>query len=88
MLLPKALSYFKMNTAKRINQLRRAEGVPVWQRNYYEHIVRNDEDLDRVRQYILANPLRWDTDEHNPIRTVERVSNGATPRAVPELPLR
>lgn len=37
-----------------------------WQRGYYEHIIRNDADLDRIREYIDANPLRWDEDPENP----------------------
>ena len=39
----------------------------LWQRNYYEHIVRNDNDLDRIRQYIAANPSRWASDPENPL---------------------
>ena len=38
----------------------------VWQRNYYEHIIRNDESLNRIRQYVLDNPLRWAFDRENP----------------------
>jgi REP element-mobilizing transposase RayT len=38
----------------------------VWQRNYYEHIIRNDESLNRIRQYILDNPARWAMDRENP----------------------
>ncbi|UMX47737.1 MAG: hypothetical protein L7H18_04835 [Candidatus Nealsonbacteria bacterium DGGOD1a] len=38
-------------------------GKPIWQRNYYEHIIRNDDDLDRVREYIINNPLNWEIDE-------------------------
>ena len=38
----------------------------VWQRNYYEHIIRNDMDFQRVRDYICSNPLRWGSDEENP----------------------
>lgn len=38
----------------------------LWQRNYYEHVVRNDRDLERIREYIDANPSRWATDAENP----------------------
>ena len=38
----------------------------VWQRNYYEHIIRDEADLNRVREYIAANPARWDEDDENP----------------------
>ncbi len=37
-----------------------------WQRNYHEHIIRNEDELNRIRQYILDNPLKWDSDELNP----------------------
>jgi len=37
----------------------------VWQRNYYEHIIRNEESLDRIRQYIIHNPLSWHLDREN-----------------------
>jgi putative transposase len=49
-------------------RLIRQAGIPefAWQRNYYEHIVRNDESLDRIRQYVLENPTRWEFDRENP----------------------
>jgi putative transposase len=37
-----------------------------WQRNNYEHVVRSDESPNRIRQYILDNPLRWAIDQENP----------------------
>jgi hypothetical protein len=40
-----------------------------WQRNYYEHIIRNDESLYRIRHYIQDNPSRWDFDHENPAAT-------------------
>ena len=38
----------------------RRVGAPIWLRNYYEHIIRSDADLDRIRQYIATNPARWE----------------------------
>ena len=38
----------------------------VWQRNYYEHVIRDEESLNRIRQYILDNPIRWELDPENP----------------------
>ncbi|MFL5804760.1 MAG: transposase [Roseiflexaceae bacterium] len=38
----------------------RRVGTPIWLRNYYEHIIRSDADLDRIRQYIATNPVRWE----------------------------
>jgi putative transposase len=57
---------FKSAVTKRINAQRGTPGAPVWQRNYYEHIVRGEKSLNRIRQYILDNPLRWAYDRNNP----------------------
>jgi REP element-mobilizing transposase RayT len=38
----------------------------LWQRNYYEHVIRDDASLDRIRQYIAGNPARWSFDRENP----------------------
>jgi putative transposase len=67
MLLPKIIGYFKMNSAKRINEQRQTPGVPVWQRNYYERVIRNNDELTRAREYIVNNPLKWDLDRENPV---------------------
>lgn len=58
---------FKASATKRINEIRQTPGVPVWQRNYFEHAIRNDADLDRIREYIQDNPRRWAEDDENPI---------------------
>ncbi|PNU19082.1 transposase [Geothermobacter hydrogeniphilus] len=68
MTLPKVVGYLKMNSAKRINQWRDNPGVPVWQRNYYERIIRDDRELDGIRRYIADNPVRWEEDENHPRR--------------------
>jgi type I restriction enzyme S subunit len=57
---------FKSAVAKRINETRGTPGASVWQRNYYEHVVRNEDDLGRIREYIVSNPLKWEWDEENP----------------------
>ncbi|MEW6265663.1 MAG: transposase [Thermodesulfobacteriota bacterium] len=57
---------FKSVTTRRINEVRHMAGRPVWQRNYYEHIIRDDESLNRIRQYICDNPGRWLEDPENP----------------------
>ncbi len=36
----------------------------VWQRNYYEHIVRDEMELNRIREYIYENPMKWENDEN------------------------
>jgi len=53
---------------KCINALRNMPEAPVWQRNYYEHIIRNDEALTRVRTYIKSNPQHRAEDGENPLR--------------------
>jgi hypothetical protein len=58
----------KSQTTRRINQARGTPGAPAWQRNYYEHIIRDQEALNRIRDYIVANPCRWDQDLQNPRR--------------------
>jgi len=57
---------FKSAVTKRINTLRDNPGCPVWQRSYYEHVIRSERDLENVRRYIMENPLKWDLDENNP----------------------
>ena len=42
--------------------------LPIWQRNYYDHVIRDDAALDLIRQYIADNPARWDEDPENPAR--------------------
>jgi REP element-mobilizing transposase RayT len=51
---------YKSTTARLINGLRRKTGAQVWQRNYYEHIIRDEAELRRIRVYILNNPLKWE----------------------------
>jgi REP element-mobilizing transposase RayT len=59
---------FKGAATRRINALRGTQGAMVWQRNYYEHIVRDEDDYDRIVAYIEDNPRRWADDEYNPDR--------------------
>jgi REP element-mobilizing transposase RayT len=63
--LPDVVCGFKSFTARRINQLRGAPGAPVWQRNYYEHIIRDHDEWTRIQAYILANPINWSDDPEN-----------------------
>jgi REP element-mobilizing transposase RayT len=56
---------FKSVSARRVNAIRRTPGAPVWQRNYYEHIIRNQQSLDEIREYIATNPARWSSDHEN-----------------------
>ncbi|MDR0788074.1 MAG: transposase [Gemmatimonadota bacterium] len=55
----------KTFSARRINLHRGTPGVPVWQRNYYDHVISNDGSLTRIREYIRDNPSRWMSDREN-----------------------
>jgi putative transposase len=62
--LGQIIAYFKYQSTKQINQIRNNPGVPVWQRNYYERIIRNQTELDKIREYVLENPMNWLNDEN------------------------
>jgi REP element-mobilizing transposase RayT len=59
---------YKAATTKSVNLLCGAPGLPLWQRNYYEHIVRDEAELDRIRRYVSGNPGKWHEDDENPER--------------------
>jgi putative transposase len=65
--LGQLIGAFKTRSAKQVNQIRNTPGKSVWQRNYYEHIVRNQSELEDIYTYILTNPENWAYDaEFNP----------------------
>ena len=64
--IPTIVRSFKAVTTKQINQLRNTPGLAVWQRSYYEHIIRDENDLNQIRDYIQNNPLKWEIDSENP----------------------
>ncbi len=66
MAIPKIVGRFKMTASKRINQLRKTPGATVWQRNYWERMIRNEIELDALRKYIANNPLQWHLDKLHP----------------------
>ncbi len=66
--LGQIVAYFKYQTTKIINKIRSTPGLQVWQRNYYEHVVRNEDELNKIRYYIQTNPLNWHLDRENPER--------------------
>jgi REP element-mobilizing transposase RayT len=59
---------FKSAATRRINEAHDTVGTSVWQRNYYEHVVRGEDDYYRIVEYIRDNPRRWAEDEYNPVR--------------------
>ena len=64
--IPTIIRGFKSAVTQRINEMRGTPGSAVWQRNYYEHVIRNEIDLDEIRQYIVNNPFKWPEDENHP----------------------
>lgn len=70
--LPKIIQWFKTMTANEYMRMLKGQNLQpaaklLWQRNYYEHIVRSEESQNKIREYILANPLQWEMDLENPL---------------------
>jgi putative transposase len=61
-----AVCQLKSGAARRINTLRQTPGKPVWQRGYHERVIRNEDELRSIREYIDLNPLSWALDAENP----------------------
>ncbi len=67
-ILGQIVAYFKYQSTKDMNKVGTANVVTkFWQRNYYEHIIRDEKDLQNKTDYIEANPLLWDEDDENPV---------------------
>jgi hypothetical protein len=65
--LGQIVAYFKYQSTKEMNRIETENAITrFWQRNYYEHIIRNDKDLQNKTNYIQANPLLRDEDDANP----------------------
>jgi len=64
--LGQIIGAFKTVSTKKINLYRQTRGTPFWQRGFYEHVIREEKSLNRIREYILTNPLRWQLDRENP----------------------
>jgi putative transposase len=64
--LPTLIRSFKSAATRGINRLRGTPGGRVWQRGYYERVIRNERELNAVRRYIAHNPLAWELDPENP----------------------
>ena len=64
--LPTIIRSFKSAVTKNINDIRHSPGMPIWQRNYYEHVIRDDDDYNRIAEYVAYNPKRWIEDTLHP----------------------
>jgi putative transposase len=60
------VSGFKATSTKRVNDARRTPGLKVWQRSFFERVIRDDDAFLKAAEYILNNPMRWEFDKHNP----------------------
>ncbi|MEW6440323.1 MAG: transposase [bacterium] len=69
---------FKSISAIRTNRFLGRTG-PLWQRGYFEHIIRHEDALQRIREYVADNPLRWNSDPENPTRTGASSNRKAEP---------
>ncbi len=66
--LGQIVAYFKYQSTRQMNKIEDAKTITkFWQRNYYEHIIRNERELKQKTDYILDNPSRWDEDDENPV---------------------
>ena len=66
------IGQFKSQCTKRIRKLLNKPNLSVWQRNYYEHIIRNDRELERIQKYIRLNPLSWHHDRYHSTVAIHR----------------
>jgi putative transposase len=55
---------YKVAVTKKINISRNTPGLPIWQRNYYERVIRDEPELNRIRKYIIENPSKWEYDKY------------------------
>lgn len=63
--LGKIIAYFKYQSTKAINNTNNTPGYKFWQRGYYDHIIRNENSLNNIREYIRYNYLKWNQDREN-----------------------
>ncbi len=55
---------FKSFTTFEYNQVNKTKVKSLWQRNYYEHVIRNEHELQKTREYIIGNPAKWHDDKY------------------------
>jgi REP element-mobilizing transposase RayT len=67
--IPTIIRGYKATVTKQINTIQINAGVyntpeRIWQKNYYEHVIRNEASLSKIREYIMGNPLNWKEDDY------------------------
>lgn len=70
--IPTIIRAYKSAVTYAINGLEKSRGGAIWQRNYYEHVIRNEKELNTIARYIYYNPFNWqlDRDNANNIRNI------------------
>ena len=64
MYLPKIMQGFKSSVTRKVRKRRDGHAFG-WQRSFYDHVIREEEDLNHIREYIRNNPLKWAFDRYN-----------------------
>jgi len=64
--LGRIMGYYKYQSTSRIKAAMKVAGSAIWQRGYYEHVIRDEQSLNRIREYIIHNPQGWHLDRENP----------------------
>jgi len=63
--LGQVVAYYKYQSTKQVNSVMDSPGAQLWQRNYYDHIIRNDKEHARIYAYIASNPIHMEDDDEN-----------------------
>ena len=77
--LPTIVRCYTAAVTRHINRLRNTPGAKLWQRNYWEHVIRNGREMEHIRRYIIENPMRWKDDGENPGRPFMKGSDPSRP---------
>jgi putative transposase len=65
--LSRIIGSFKSAASREINTLSNTQGRPLWQTRFHDRIIRDEEELSRIREYIINNPAQWEDDKNNPM---------------------
>ena len=60
--IPTIIRSFKSEVTRRINKIQNTPGLKLWQSNYYEHVIRNEEEFEAIYEYMITNPQNWEED--------------------------
>jgi hypothetical protein len=63
------MAQFRLRVTKRLWKIPSLKGAPIWQCNYYKHVIRDEKDLQNKTDYIKANPMLRDKDDKNPMKS-------------------